>query len=76
MSKLKNESDKVAGKTKEGLGEATGNDKMALKGKLQNATGKPKKSLKRPRIRLLKRQTTLSTSTKRKTMMKNNGDFQ
>ncbi|EHL98211.1 CsbD-like protein [Lentilactobacillus parafarraginis F0439] len=45
MSKLKNESDKVVGKTKEGLGEATGNDKMALKGKLQNAIGKAKEKL-------------------------------
>lgn len=45
MGKLKNESDKVVGKPKEGLGEASGDDKMKLKGKLQNASGKAKEKL-------------------------------
>ncbi len=45
MGKLKNESDKVVGKAKEGVGEASGDDKTKLKGKLQNAAGKAKEKL-------------------------------
>lgn len=47
MSHLKNKSDQVAGKTKEGLGKASGDDRLELKGKLQNASGKAKEKLEK-----------------------------
>ena len=39
---LDSKTDQVKGKVKEGVGEATGNEDMKLKGKLQDAAGKAK----------------------------------
>ncbi|EHO45240.1 CsbD family protein [Lentilactobacillus kisonensis] len=42
MGNLKNKKDELVGKMKETVGDATGNDKLKLKGKAQKTSGKAK----------------------------------
>ena len=53
-NKLENTKDKVIGKTKEGVGKATGSEETELKGKLQSQKGDLKEKLEDTKENIIK----------------------